>query len=421
MFVHYNSAADCIRTYRYKDGVAYLPPNITKLKAVATLLGTDIIDCRSKGLPLSKPFELNPDFTFRPHQVDPAHALLEFTLREKYGVLEADCGCGKTVTMTWVAGQLGSKVLILVDMGSLQTQWQAAFDIVWKRQVQIVERNAKLFDDVAVATFQLLHANPELTLRIRKEYGCLLLDEFHSTASDTRREILMKMDNEYRLGCTATLMKKGYANDVLTDMVSDQRIVMIDESALKADVVFLPTETKFYSENPDDWGKIQSALGKDLARNKLMADLTISLVQQGRKVLTVGVTVGTLKQVAMYLKKSGIKHVLYTGSTTLAQDLALRDKLAHGMIDAILTVRKADKGLDLPALDALVNGRPSNNQSFVEQLSGRIVRRLDGKPTPLIVDLVDKGDLAKRFATNRTRWYQKLGYQLKTSDVFSFM
>lgn len=91
MYVHTPRDGSFIRNYRYssKDGHAYLP--------------------------------LNPDFTFRPHQINPSAELLQVCRKENFALLSAGCGNGKTVVMTWVAGMLGHRVLILVDMGSLLT------------------------------------------------------------------------------------------------------------------------------------------------------------------------------------------------------------------------------------------------------------------------------------------------------------
>ena len=417
LFVHTNRDGVSIRNYKYKDGVAYLPLNMRKLAYVSKLLNEPIVDERTPGADLSAPFTLNPLFTFREHQEKPANDLVAHCLRNNYAVLSAPCSCGKTVVMAYAAGKLGRKVLVLVDMGSLQSQWAEAFEIVWNKKVQIIDRNSKEFADVCVATFQLLHLNPELVKAIKTHFGTLLLDEFHSTQSDTRREVLTKMNNQYRIGCTATLMKKGYSDEVLTDMVSDVSVEMIDPKALKADVFFVDSGVKFYSNNSDDWGKIQSKLGSSDARNAFVAGLVMDRVLWGRKVLLIGVTLESLGVIAKHLYKNcpECKLRVYIGSTKLKEDQALRADLANGTINVIGTVKKADKGLDLPSLDCLILARPANNEAFVTQIAGRIVRPVDGKPTPEIYDVVDRGELAVRFAGNRRRWYRKLGYSVQNT------
>lgn len=417
MFFHEGRDGSSIKNYKYdsKNGYAYLPLNQRKLLYVSRLLGEAIEDDRSEGVVVSSPFVENPKFKFRDHQTIPAIELLGFTRGNNYSVLQAPCSCGKTVVMTWVAGNLGKKILILVDMGSLQSQWAEAFELVWGKKVQIIANSDTEFADVCVATFQMLHFNPDLVKVMRKEFGTLLLDEFHATSSSTRREILMQMNNKYRIGCTATPYKKGYSDEVLSDMVADVSVEMIDDKALKAEVYFEPTGTRFYSSNPDDWGKIQSKLGKDERRNLMAAAIVAEQVKEGRKILVIGVTIDSLKQIEAYLLKNcpECKLRVYIGSTTLKQDLALREDIANGTINTLLTVKKAEKGLDLPSLDCLVLSRPANNEALIVQLAGRIVRRLEGKPTPKIIDVVDRSELAVRFASNRRRWYKKLGYVIQ--------
>ena len=194
MYVHYHRDGSYIRNYKHssKDGFTYLPLNPTKLATVARILNETLDDQRSSGDPLVSPFTQNPSFKFRDHQSIPASALLCHCLTENYGVLSAGCGNGKTVVMTWVAGKIGHKILILVDMGSLQSQWQEAFQLVWGRETQIITKDTVEFGDVCIATFQLLHFNPAMVLDLRERFGTLLLDEFHSTGSDTRREVLFQ-------------------------------------------------------------------------------------------------------------------------------------------------------------------------------------------------------------------------------------
>lgn len=413
MYVHYDRSGDYIRNYKYKDGVAYLPLNADKLKIVSRLTGQEIKDERNPGHPLSSPFVLNPEFKFRDHQPEAAAEMLEKIKSEKYGVLKAGCGCGKTVVMTWVAGHLERKILVMVDMGNLQTQWQEAFEIVWNKKADIITSKTKEFGDVCIVTFQLLHSNPELTLKLTKEFGCILLDEFHSAAAETRRDILFKMDSEYRIGCTATLMRKGFSNDVLTDMVSGVTVEMIDENALKADVHFIPTGSLFSFNDPEQWGKIMSKLSKDQNRNFEIAKVAAVNTKLGRVVLLVGITVESLKQVLKILEKvPECKPIVYTGSTSLKQDKELRRKVESGEINLVATSKKADKGLDLPRLDCLVLAKPSNNEAFVTQIAGRIVRAMKDKPTPVIYDMTDGGSLSRRIMKNRKKWYEKEGYNI---------
>lgn len=413
MYSHTALSGSTIVNYKYNNGVAYLPLNPLKLQSVVAITGQQAVDERSLGAPLTHAFELSPSFSLRPHQQVPAPKLLSVVRSQQYAVIQAGCGLGKTSVMTWVAGQLGVKILILVDMGSLQSQWAEAFEMVWNRKVHVLKNDSQVFGDICVATFQLLHFNPDLVNRIKKEFGCLLLDEFHSTQCETRREIMFKMDNRYRIGCTATPYKKNYSDEVLSDLVADVCVVMKDSTALKAKIYKTLTNVRFKSDDPDQWGKIQKELAADKHRILFTASLAAKLCMEGRKVLVVGITAESLQWIESFIKKvSACKPRVYVGSTSLKQDQALRDDVASGLINCVLTCKKADKGLDIPALDALILAKPANNKAFVTQITGRIVRKLEGKPDPVVYDLVDSGKLAERFFSNRCKWYNELQYEI---------
>lgn len=418
MYCHENRNGDVIQNYRYKDGVAYLPLNRPKLEVVASILGQEIVDERSLGAPLKEPFSLKSDFAFRPHQEEPVPKLLEFTKRHQYAVLKAPCSCGKTVSMTWVAGHLGRKTLVLVDQGNLAGQWQEAFQtIVWGKKAAILKKEADLAEDVVIATFQLLHRNPDLLRKMKDMFGTCLIDEFHTSGAKTFRQVLFKLNNYYRIGTSATIMKKGFSNEILTDLVAPVSIEMVDDKALVPEIRFIDTGVSFTSNNPDDFTRILTDLAESQARNDLIVALLKALIKANRRVLFVGSRISALQYLHDRLKEF-CNPVLYVGSTTLKQDQALRDGVADGSIDVVLAERKIEKGVDLPRLDTLVLAKPMNNEATVTQVAGRILRPCEGKPKPVIFDLVDRGSLAWRFARNRFYWYKKLGYTFDKPDYF---
>lgn len=415
MYLYEGRDGSKLKNYKYtpSNGYAYLPLNYAKLEEVAQLLGEDIIDERSEGLAISQPFVVKDSFKFRDYQVEPAFKLLEHIRANNYGVLSAGCGTGKTSVMTWVAGQLGLRTIILVDMSALAASWIYTFEMIYGITPQIITKDTTDFEDVAIVTFQLLHLNPDLKDRLRNIYGTCLIDEFHGVQAETYKEGLWSQNNKYRIGCTATYRKKGYSDEVLSDLVAPISVTMKDPSALICDVYFVESGVRFISNNPDDWGRITSKLAKDETRNKFISALTTKAVLQGRKVLVIGLTTESLKFIERLLKPiESCKTQVYVGTTTLEQDQQLKDDVASGKINVVLSAKKFDRGTDCPDLDFIILAAPSNNQSTVEQRIGRIVRRVEGKPTPIICDVVDNSDLAKGFAKNRRKWYRNLNHRI---------
>ena len=415
-YAHENRKGEVVFNYVYKGGVAFLPLNKRKLDYVSEILNEPVIDERSVGEAIDGSFVQAPTFKFRGHQEKPAPELLKFVLENQYAVLKAPCSCGKTVVMTWVAGMLNKKTLVLVDQGNLAGQWQEAFKMVWGHDATILDTKNDLSNKVVIATFQYLHRHPELVLKMKDMFGTCLVDEFHGSAAKTYRNVLFRLNNYYRIGTSATVMRKGYSEEILTDLIADVSVEMVDDKALVPEIRFIDTKCGFWSNNPDNFTKTLTKLSENVDRNQLILNLIRSEVKQGRKVLFVGSRIESLKY--LHSQLDGCKSVCYIGSTTLAQDKALKTGLEDGSINVILADKKVEKGVDLPDLDVVIIARPMNNQATVTQIVGRVLRPVEGKPQPIVYDLVDHGSLAWTFARNRFWWYKRLKYKFDKPTYF---
>jgi superfamily II DNA or RNA helicase len=71
------------------------------------------------------------------------------------------------------------------------------------------------------------------------------------------------------------------------------------------------------------------------------------------------------------------------------------------------------EGISLNELSCLVLGTPVNNEPLLTQLVGRVIRKVEGKPQPIIVDIHLKGKTATRQANARMGYYLKQDYEVK--------
>ena len=70
------------------------------------------------------------------------------------------------------------------------------------------------------------------------------------------------------------------------------------------------------------------------------------------------------------------------------------------------------EGISINELSCLVLGTPVNNDPLLTQLIGRIIRKIDGKKQPVVVDFHLKGKTAARQASARMGYYMKQGYEV---------
>lgn len=411
LYSYESKSGDVINNWMFADGHLYLPPNMNKLQQVAELLDETIVDERTTGKPLKEPFVMRDLFKFRDYQKQPYQQMLDYLKVNYYGMLHGETGSGKTSVATAIMGQFGVKVCVLCDMGSLQSQWKAAVKGVWRKDIQIISSNDKTFADVCVATFQLLNKNRELLKRIKTEFGMVVVDEVHISSASCWKNVLMNIDTKYRLGVSATIYRKGFEEEVLTDLIGPIYVSMKDENKVIPKIKFINTGVKWYSDSPDDFSRTLSKLSKNEQRNQVIINIILQAVKNNRKIAVIAPTIECLKYLHEQTK-SHTKGVLYVGSTTLEQDLRLQSDLECGNINVIFSSKKLSKGTDLPRLDCLIMATPSNSKAAVIQIVGRLLRKCEGKPQPVVFDLIDDSSLSKCFARNRKKWYVEAKFEL---------
>lgn len=413
-------ASEPIRSYKYKGGIAYLPLNMPKLLKVADLLNANIIDERGLSNAPPKAFQINPGFSFREYQSEPANLLLKAIQTNKYGTFSAPCGTGKTLMLTYVSGMLGEKTLILVDQANLMDNWIESNKILWDRDTQIItSRSTDLDGHVGITTFQLLHRNSDLLYQVKKEYGCLLIDEAHTVTADTYMNVMFNMDNRYRIATSATFFSKHFPVDLLEDCCGSPVCVsMTDPNALVPNVDFVSTLVDIPSDSPDAFvSKTLPYLAENDKRNGIILDLVKAGIEEGRHIVVICIT----QSMAKYLSDKANEFCVaesYVGTSSRKKDLDIKTRFESGELQCVFTCKKLDKGTDFTVADMLINARPGNNEASIQQISGRVVRKKEGKPTPKIIDLVDRGRLVWAFAANRHKWYTKFGYTFSKMSYF---
>lgn len=397
--------------YIYKDGICYLPPNMEKLQMVASLLDETIVDERSKGAPLNSPFVLQEGFKLRDYQVAPAEELINHAKEFQYSTLFAGTGLGKSMVLTYVAGSLGGRYLVCIDQNNLLPSWKEAAKSVWGRELQQLQSTTTEFSDTSICSFQLLARNEQLLNRIRKVYSTGLIDECHVSAAPTYKKVLSRLDNYYRLACTASFLKKGFTSEVLTDFLAPISVTMKSENPVIPNIRWVNTGVKWASEQPYDYATcILPYLAADEKRNELVMSLIEECVRDNRITIVMAITVAQAKYLSNEASKIGAKAISYTGATSVKKDNEVRNMIDTGKLNVITCVSKVLKGVDWPKADAMILVKPHNSEKDAIQGTGRVTRKVEGKPTPIIYDLRDIGPLAETFARNRGRYYKKLGY-----------
>ncbi|MDR1579146.1 MAG: DEAD/DEAH box helicase [Synergistaceae bacterium] len=262
---------------------------------------------------------------------------------------------------------------------------------------------------VTVGIVQSLAGNGERIRAVRDRFGLVLLDEAHHCPAATFTDILQMFPAAFRYGLTATPERRDGLGMFMKAVIGPIRHTITSGELRDAGVQVIPEivwiRTDFYCPN-DDWVSLIATLIKDERRNDLLIGVIKRLIDDGRRIIALSERVSHAETLAAAINDSrpGAAAVI-TGSMPKKKREAALERVKSGEARVMFSTKLADEGLDVPALDALVLLTPSRSGGRTTQRAGRILRSLDGKRKPLIIDIVD-ADVGLLRSQARTRYFE---------------
>ena len=342
-------------------------------------------------------------------------------LTKESGILQLAPGVGKTVISIYMIAERKKKSLILVHRDTLADQWKQRFmdftnleedDIARLTSAKFIEHLQK---PIIVATTQTFIS---LLKRKREEFlialndakiGVFIADEVHtSVGAPTFSECSIHMPSKCTYGLSATPYRYDGNGDIIeyhlgrifadedTEGTMDARV-----SVLLLDYqIDTPRRTQYIR-----WGgEFQRSRYLNLMRKskpflEAMGGL-LRRLQNERDLLCMVERIKIIDD--LYDTVSNKSKSKFCGS-------AKNDKLNYEV--TFTTPGKCRDGVDAPHKDCVIMTSPISN---IEQLTGRIVREVEGKKTPIIIDMIDYGcsNMARTFY-GRKKFYDKKGWPVQ--------
>jgi len=257
-----------------------------------------------------------------------------------------------------------------------------------------------------------------------RAFGVAVFDEVHRHAAATWHKVISMFPARVRIGLSATPRRSDGLWKIIKMHVGE---VLAEGSVGGTARVFRVMTGVGVPSGRYIWGgttylgALLKALTKVPARNEMIVGEVVKALGAGRRVLVLSDRLAHLDEIERLYKErlpkeermaaemSGDTSVLgigrYVGGTSDAGlESARRCRLLLG------TFQYAKEGLDDPGLDTLMLTVPKGD---VEQPIGRILRQVEGKREPIVIDFVDdKTELCAQFAEKRLRQYGRLGYDV---------
>ena len=328
---------------------------------------------------------------------------------EDNAIINAWVSWGKTFTGLAIAGKLGQKTLVVTHTVPLRNQWAKEVEKVYGFKPGIIGSGQFDLDSpIVIGNTQTLYRNIE---KIRKEFGTIILDEMHHVSSPTFSKLLDTNYCRYKIGLSGTIERKDGKHVVFRDYFGNTLFKPPKENYMTPTVHLVASEIRFMDGAKIPWANRVTKLSNDEEYRHTISMLAAAYAARGHKVLVVSDRVAFLKACA---ELSGDKAICVTGEVAHEDREELVDQILYGDANILYGTQAIfSEGISVDTLSCLILATPVNNEPLLTQLVGRVIRKKEGKISPVIIDIHLKGNTARKQASNRVGFYMKQGWDMK--------
>jgi superfamily II DNA or RNA helicase len=355
----------------------------------------------TKDLRVEVPVEF-PDFSFelRPDQME------IYDQVESSCLINANPSWGKTFTAIAIAAKLGQKTLVICHNTILRDQWEKEIRKTLGIDCGVIGSGKLNYNSpITVSNIQTLR-NHSRTLA--SEFGTVIVDEVHRAPAKVFSNTLNEMKAKYKIGLSATLERKDGMHFALPLYFSSQLYVASRANQMKPEIHIYELPIKFPGNAMTPWAVRLNEFYEDPSYYKFVSEITQAYVAKGHKGLVVADRVAFLDK----LEEDYDNVVAITGKISNSEERELRLQSVITDKDVIAgTTSIFKEGVSQNVLSLLVIAVPLNNIPVLEQLIGRVQRKMEGKMQPIVVDIYCQGKTSKNQAYNRAAHYKEQGYK----------
>ena len=385
--------------------------------------------------------KINVDFKgeLRPEQ-DKA---LKELIRYDNGILHAATAFGKTVVSSAIIAQKIINTLIILESSALIEQWKEALEKflnineglpAYETKTGRVRKRKSL-----IGTLQGAHDSMTGIIdiamagslckkgkyhKMMNEYGLVLIDECHHSASETIANVLKEVKAKYVYGVTAT-PKRGDGLEKINYMLIGpiRYSYTAKEKAKEQGMQHLvyPRFTRTVPPRGVITDKMHPNEAYEIIHNNDVRDEQI--IEDVKNCVAAGRTPVVLSRYKDHSEKfyerlkSYADHVfLMTGNNSKKEHRKILEQMhqvdKNESLILIATGSLVGEGFDFPRLDTLFMATPVSFRGVVEQYAGRLNRDYAGKENVIIYDYVDNHiPMFNNMYMKRLKAYKQIGYE----------
>ena len=371
-------------------------------------------------------------------------------------IVQLPTGKGKSILALHIAQKLGQRTLILVHKDDLVVGWKKDIELCFGSKIDvglIKAKSRKVGNHITIATVQTLSRMSEDELKkYTSEFGLVVQDECHHVGLNIFN-VIDKFNSKYKLGLSATPKRSDGLNfvfdlffgglcykHVVTE--DDEDICGCEVRVLDSNFKFkpflydkqvfnyydfdqkdIPDNVQFLEDLPHEerpsipYLAIDDEAVKSSKTKILVCKEIIEHYKQGHSVIALFTQKEHInlyyRHLCRYIPKDQI--MLYYGDSKEKSEDMMRKAEDKEILVTLATYAKATEGTNVKSWEVEFLVSSVNNQKNVEQATGRVRRRKEGKLNPVLIYDVRYSQcysLASHYNTRRTV-YRRLKYSIK--------
>lgn len=352
-----------------------------------------------------------------------AHVLDKLrTLPCHSGMLDGDCGSGKTCMGLYMAAAFGLPTIIFVHTKELMKQWvERVPQFLPNATVGILQgKNRPAPDvDVCVATIHTVMRLSRAEAKHYQRYGLLLVDEAHHICARTFSETMRLISPPYVVGLTAT-PERNDGLDAPVQWLVGPILYHLRDLDDEIDIQFVRYKDARFKHAIRKWDKQMDYVGTitklttDPGRAAAVAQIAREAVGEGRHVIVLAERVQMLMDLEEALGPD------MAGRLKAGDSKATNKNNEEAKLKAVVlgSFKMAFEGLDISTLDTLIIASPCKVNKTFKQPIGRVGRGGSAFKTR-IYDFYDAYGMFISRMHGRRRYYEEHGYDILPERKFA--
>jgi hypothetical protein len=420
---------EVIRMYQVRNGWVGCPRHFFPLKFASKI--PHVLDKRTTGRPINMKVRSEP----RPEQVGVFEVFYEKYAAGYTGyMLEARPGWGKTYAIIKMLEHINRSTIIIVPRKNLVKQWIDRFvehSSLREKDIGVIDGGKGVWRNKKVV-IGLIHSVvlDRWGSDFKEGFGVVVYDEVHASIPPaTHSKSASMFYAKYRIGASATTKRRDGKHIIFEKHVEQCRLIGSSSGRLRTTVIRQEFEgfsgyVPPFMDARQRRGMLLSGLASNVQRNMLICEYVSMIHASGRRCVVIS---DRTEQLVILRHMCSTVHSIPFSETGFYADM-----IPHRGSDGLLKKRKVNKaallwteknasvifatygkmslGTDIADLAGMILATP---QSDVTQTKGRIERKLPGKKSPVLIDIVD---VAHSDATNW--WRMRSGkYNAEGLDI----